>query len=682
MKMKKLLSALLAAALLAQTMIVCAYADESENTVTADKALAETAQYIMNGAKSDWEILALLRSGQSIEDVSFTNEYYSGIKAKLQENGSPVLSGSETQLTDNSKAILALSSMGVNCINIGGVNIVEPLSNLDNIKAQGINSAVYALIALDSAGYTASDKNTRTNLLNYILSEQLENGSWAYSKEWSPNGDADLTAMAVQSLAPYAGQGGKAEEAVSKALAYLSESQLENGGYSSYGTENCETAAQVIIALTSLGLNPSNEERFIKNGKTLTDNLLSFYKEGGGFSHTKDGQVNSMATVQAMLALDSLKLLENGRTLYDMTPEMFTIKSTAASAYLLSNSALEYGAEWIVFALARIDKKVAETGIFNGYVESVKAEIAKTGPVLNTDSGYLTDNARTIIALTSLGIDCTDIDGVNIVEPLSNTEIIKEQGVNSAVYCLLALNTANYTTSDKDIREKLVNIILDERLENGTWAYSVIWSPDGDIDLTAMAVQALAPYYGTDSRVKEAIDTAMAYLKEQQSPFGYYISFGSSSSSSTAQVICALQELGRNSFSDSEFTVDGVSLAESLMAFSSENGGFSNSVGGSPDSFSTTQVMYAIASIVRTMKGETSLYDMTDVLDKSKAVYGDFDGNGITDIGDATSLQKYLAKIELGFEANMEAADVNGDNVINIDDVTAIQLYIAGGTAA
>lgn len=681
--MKKVFAAFLAVMLLAQTMFICVSAEENDGAVTVNQALTETAQYLMNNSKSDWEVLALLRSNQPFEDAAFAIDYYNSIQAKLKEKNSPVLSGSETQLTDNSKAILTLSSMGVNCRNIAGYNIVEPLANLDNIKAQGINSAVYALMALDSAGYTTSDGKTRTNLIEYILSEQMENGSWAYSKTWSPGGDADLTAMAVQSLAPYVSTNESAKASVDKALTYLSNQQLENGGYASYGAENCETAAQVVIALTSLGKDPTTEEGFVKEGGNLIDNILSFYKEGGGFSHTKGGAVNGMATVQGMLALDSYKLLESGRTLYDMTPEMFTVAAVSATSYLLTDTTLEYGSEWTVFALARLDKQIAQSEIFDGYVESVKAEIAKTGPVLNTDSGFLTDNARTIIALTSLGIDCTNIDGVNIVEPLSNLDKIKEQGANSAIYALIALNTAKYTTSDKELNSKLVDYILSQRLENGTWAYSVIWSPNGDIDLTAMAVQALAPYYNTNTEVKEAIDTAMKFLKEQQSEFGYYISFGNSSSSSTAQVVCALQEMGRDSFTDSEFTVDNVSLVESLLAFVSNDGGFSNVMGKDPDKFSTTQAMYAITSVARSLMGQTSLYDMTDMLDKSQSQQtGDVDKNGVTDINDVTALQEFLANIRSEDNISKTAADANGDGVIDIKDVTSIQEYLAGNKAA
>lgn len=682
--MKKTIAVILAVLLMAQTAVFFVSAEENKSTeISVDTALSETAGYLLANPKSDWEVIALLKSGEIIDDLSFTEDYYREIVSLIQEENSAVLSGNEDILTDNSKAILALSSIGVNCRNIEGYDIVEPLNRIEGIKAQGINSAVYALLALDSGKYTTSDSEIRNKIIDYILSEQIENGSWAFSKIWSQNGDVDMTAMAVQALAPYFASRQDVKTAVEKAVSYMSEQQQENGGFVSYETENCETAAQVIIALTSLGINPKTSEEFTKSQGNLVDNLLGFYVNGGGFSHTKGGSVNAMATVQAMLAMDSCKLMEKGRSLYYSVPEMINYASKKSKEYLLQNISLKYNDEWAVFAIARLGKDVVSTGIFDGYVEDVKSKISQTGPVINTDSGFLTDNARVIIALTSLGVDCTDIAGVNIVEPLSNLDKIKEQGVNSAIYGLLALNTAKYSTSDKQLNEKLVEYILSERLENGTWAYSVVWSPNGDIDLTAMAVQALAPYVDTNQEVRAAVETAMKFLKEEQTEFSYYAAFGNASSSSTAQVVCALQELGKDSLSDSDFTVSNVSVMDSLLAFASNNGGFSSKLASNADAFSTTQAMYALTSVIRSQNGMTSLYDMTDVLDKSITfIYGDADGNGKVNILDATLVQKYLAEIEELSANGKAAADMDRNGVINISDATAIQIAIVNGLAA
>lgn len=107
---------------------------------------------------------------------------------------------------------------------------------------------------------------------------------------------------------------------VDKAISFLSVSQNENGGYSSWGTENSESCAQVIVALCELGISPL-DERFEKNGKNLADNLMSYYTIGDGFKHTYDGDgSNQMATEQCFYSLVSLKRFMNGdNSLYDMS---------------------------------------------------------------------------------------------------------------------------------------------------------------------------------------------------------------------------------------------------------------------------------------------------------------------------------------------------------------------------
>ena len=97
--------------------------------------------------------------------------------------------------------------------------------------------------------------------------------------------DVDITAMVLQSLAPYYSSDAKVKVAVDKALDYLSNIQEEDGAFSSiYGDVSLESTAQVIVALTSLGINPMTDTRFIKNDNTLI-NVLHRYRVGNGFAH-------------------------------------------------------------------------------------------------------------------------------------------------------------------------------------------------------------------------------------------------------------------------------------------------------------------------------------------------------------------------------------------------------------
>ena len=195
---------------------------------------------------------------------------------------------------------------------------------MDYVNRQGINGAIWALIALDSHDYEIPDvsvqgtRATRENLIASILGAQLADGGWNLS---DPDADSDMTAMAIQALAPYYSTDSSVKTAVDNALQCLSDIQNSNGGYSSWGSINSESCAQVVVALTSLGIDPAEDSRFIKNGNSVLDALLGYYVNGGGFKHT-DGEsgVNAMATEQGFYALVSYsRMIEGKSSLYDMS---------------------------------------------------------------------------------------------------------------------------------------------------------------------------------------------------------------------------------------------------------------------------------------------------------------------------------------------------------------------------
>ena len=165
---------------------------------------------------------------------------------------------------------------------------------LDENAGKGIMSDVYALFVMQN-GYAGSV--SEEDIRKEILSLRLPDGGWAISGKVS---DSDTTAMVLQALAAY--EDAETAEAKQKALLLLSSMQTENGGFKSYGAENCESACQVAIALTSMGIDPLTDERFIKNGHTVLD-AIAFYKlENGAYSHLQNGKENTMATRQALLA--------------------------------------------------------------------------------------------------------------------------------------------------------------------------------------------------------------------------------------------------------------------------------------------------------------------------------------------------------------------------------------------
>ena len=157
---------------------------------------------------------------------------------------------------------------------------------------------------------------TREKLIQAILDAQLTDGSWNLSAN---NADPDMTAMAIRALAPYYKTNETVKAAVDKALEALSALQRNDGGFGSWGTVNSESCAQVIVALTALGIDPTADSRFVKNGLTVLDALAGFYVTGG-FRHTAGGELDGMATEQGYYALAAYYRFVNGQTrLYDMS---------------------------------------------------------------------------------------------------------------------------------------------------------------------------------------------------------------------------------------------------------------------------------------------------------------------------------------------------------------------------
>ena len=266
----------------------------------------------VNSIGGEWMVIGLARSGRPVPAGYYDNVVeYVKAKADANERLHPA------KVTDNARVILALTSIGKDVTNVGGHNLLKGLDSMDYIQTQGINGPIFTLIALDSHNYPTMGDVTREKLIQVILDAQLSNGGWNLSGN---DADPDMTAMAIQSLAPYYKENEAVKAAVDKALDVLSELQLATGGFGSWGTENSESCAQVIVALTALGIDPAKDSRFIKNGLTILDALASYYVDGGGFRHIASGDRDGMATEQGYYALAAYYRFINGQTrLYDMS---------------------------------------------------------------------------------------------------------------------------------------------------------------------------------------------------------------------------------------------------------------------------------------------------------------------------------------------------------------------------
>ena len=295
--------------------------DGSGDDTDIQKIYAETRAYLGAYADkdpagvSDWAALGLARDGVKLDDA-----YYNAVCAYVAENINDKGQLSSRLSTENSRRILALTAIGRDVTNVAGHDLLAGLSDLSYVTRQGLNGAVYALLALDCGGYDVPEGGTATReaLINAILDKALPAGGWAYS---GTEADPDMTAVAIQALAPYYGSNESVKSAVDKALEVLSAMQTENGGFISSGSENSESSAQVVIALTALGIDPEKDARFVKNGKSALDALCSYAVDGGGFKHiAADAAPDAVATQQGYCALVAYQHLKNGSSrLYDMT---------------------------------------------------------------------------------------------------------------------------------------------------------------------------------------------------------------------------------------------------------------------------------------------------------------------------------------------------------------------------
>ena len=201
----------------------------------------------------EWVMYGLSHAGYAMSD-NYRDTYLANVEKELKEKDGILHAKAFTQY---SRVIIGVTSAGADATNIAGYNIVEPLADFVNVKWLGMNSVMWALIA----------------------------------------------------LAPYSKQA-KVKKAIDRAIFYLSEQQNETGGFTFWGTDNSESCAQAICGLLACGVNPNTDKRFVKNGKSIVDALLTFHDEKtGGFRHVNKASggfqpvVDQMATEQAYYAL-------------------------------------------------------------------------------------------------------------------------------------------------------------------------------------------------------------------------------------------------------------------------------------------------------------------------------------------------------------------------------------------
>lgn len=337
----------------------------------------------------DWYPIGLSRLGISDD--------YDAYLAVLRENVRIRYEASEklssTKATEWHRIILSVLAAGGNPTNMGKDKNGQTIDLVSDgtynrgrtvsLGKQGINGWIWGLIALDSMDYAVPDDayNSRSDIICEILSRELAGGGFALTGTVA---DPDITAMAIQALAPYynselkynyvrrsdgAGLNASVHSVIDRALDRLSELQLADGDFISWGTQNVESTCQVAVALCALGIRPLTDERFIKNGRTLLDGIMKYRMSDGGFVHSfkydpenptsKPDKSNTMASEQVLYTLAALLRCQSGmRALYDFLPEMTEEQSDRLAAADADIRALSEGGSITKSEVAAVAEKI------------------------------------------------------------------------------------------------------------------------------------------------------------------------------------------------------------------------------------------------------------------------------------------------------------------------------------
>ncbi len=369
-----------------------------KNTLTAvlkyvkDNA-GENPGYIFDGnAGGEWAVLAEARGG--VEARGWYATYLQNMAQTVAANkGKFDTTPGQSKHTEYSRVVLALTAAGANASKFKAADgstydLVKPLLDACTsgryayqASVQGSNGTAFALIALDSGSYhqNAAGRAARTALVDLLLKKQMSCGAWGINYETEErSADIDITAMVVQSLAPYASRPG-VQTAINNAMDWLS-AKFKAGSFRS-----SETSAQVVVALSTLGHDAATDPAFVKaNGVSVLDDLLHYAdKTTGGFLHDV-GSVNGMSSEQAAYALVSYDRYRKGKTsLYDMSDVIAAEPGTAESVEKLIEAIIANGVTESSYD-ALTEARLA----YNDLSNEEKAKVSNLSDLENAEARY------------------------------------------------------------------------------------------------------------------------------------------------------------------------------------------------------------------------------------------------------------------------------------------------------
>ena len=260
-----------------------------------------------------------------------------------------------------------------------------------------------------------------------------------------------------------------------------------------------------------------------------------------------------------------------------------------------------FGSEWVMLARLRALKGnegwTRKSADISHYLTSVKA--AMKSKKLSKDA-KINDIERVIITLTALGYDASNFNGQNLTAWLYQNQKWDNYSPNLMIWSLIALDSGNYTAA-KGYREGLIaQLVKYQHTSTGGFFFSTAWPAD-DVDMTAMAMIALAPYKNSNAKAKKMYNAGWKFIQSKADDQYNYGGDSYDPCSTNAYVVIAKCATGQTG-GDLDATV-----AWMLKNYLGKKG---FNLNGEYNGISTYQGLLAMDAYQRASAGATKLFDV------------------------------------------------------------------------
>jgi hypothetical protein len=264
-----------------------------------------------NADFSAWVALALAAASVNPHDQKDKTE--SGAKDVYSYLAEQAEEGHElSTTTDFERNLMVVNTAEVRPRPLGGVDLVKGVlegriestgafSHELHSNVPGVNDTIFAILALAPIKEPAIEANVR-KAAEWVIEEQNADGSWPSTCPKSlctragvePPGDTDMTGAALEALNA---AGMHDTEAQTRALVYLHEAQLPDGGWPQQihdeqeQESNVGSTAWVVQGIWAAGGNP---EAWVKEGNEPLGYMASLQQPDGHIKYKKSQDMNGV----------------------------------------------------------------------------------------------------------------------------------------------------------------------------------------------------------------------------------------------------------------------------------------------------------------------------------------------------------------------------------------------------